>query len=99
MRQLIAVMLFLVISGCNYQQNPDEAQIYGKGLGVTYKSTERFKIERVGVFKDNLAYDDRRGIYVITDTDTNQQFIGVSGVGISELAAHQSGKTRLTDER
>lgn len=66
---------------------------------ITYKSNGRFKVERVGVFFDNLAYDDKRGIYVITDTETNQEFVGVSGIGISELASHQSGKTRSSDER
>lgn len=59
----------------------------------------RFKVERVGLFKDDLAYDGHRGIYIITDTKTGQELVGLSGIGISELGSHKSGKARHSDER
>jgi hypothetical protein len=63
----------------------------------------RVTVERIGVFKDDLAYGDRRGVYIIRDTRTGREFIGVSGVGISELGSHgvQNGKNSnfLKDER
>lgn len=59
----------------------------------------RVTVERIGVFKDDLAYNDRRGVYVIRDKATGREFIGVSGIGIAEVAAHQSGKVRVSDER
>jgi hypothetical protein len=59
----------------------------------------RFKVERVGVFKDNLSYDGRRGVYIITDTKTGQELVGLSGIGISELGSHKSGKATIRDER
>lgn len=62
-------------------------------------STGRVKVERIGVIADGLAYGDRRGIYVITDTQTGREFIGVSGVGITETGSHQAGKARVRDER
>lgn len=63
----------------------------------------RVMVERIGVFKDDLAYGDRRGVYIIRDTQTGREYIGVSGVGISELGSHgvQNGKNSnfLKDER
>ena len=63
------------------------------------KPQGRFKVERIGVFADGLAYGDKRGIYVITDTKTGQEFVGISGIGISELGSHQAGKSSTSDER
>ncbi len=60
---------------------------------------DRVTVVRIGVFKDDLAYYDRRGVYVIRDKATGREFIGVSGVGIAETGSHQSGKTRVIDER
>jgi hypothetical protein len=53
----------------------------------------------VGVIEDELAYYKRRGLYLIRDTKTGQEFIGLSGVGVSELGRHPSGKTSVADER
>lgn len=59
----------------------------------------RFEIKRVGVIKDDLAYNDRRGIYILKDRATGKEFVGISGVGISELGTHSAGKTQVSDER
>jgi hypothetical protein len=59
----------------------------------------RFKVTRVGKFADDLAYGDQRGIYVLVDTKTGQEYVGISGIGISELGSHRSGKTTKTDDR
>lgn len=48
----------------------------------------RVQVTRIGVFKDTLAYNQRRGIYLIRDTTTGAEFIGVSGIGITELGSH-----------
>lgn len=65
--------------------------------------SSRFSVERVGVIEDDLAYSDRRGIYILTDQKTGKQYIGLSGIGISELGSHtqSAGKTttRVSDER
>ncbi len=73
-----------------YQQDMKKSNPAGSG---------RFEVERVSVFRDKLAYDGRRGVYVITDTETGKQFVGVSGVGVSELGSHSNGKMVTTDER
>ena len=59
----------------------------------------RFTVTRVDVVRDSIAYGDKRGVYVITDNKTGKEYVGVSGVGISETGAHSSGKTKVSDER
>jgi hypothetical protein len=61
--------------------------------------SSRFSVTRVGVFEDALAYGGSRGIYVVFDSQTNREYVGVSGVGISELGSHPVGKTIVSDER
>lgn len=62
-------------------------------------SGARFSVTRVGVFGDDLAYGQRRGIYVIIDQQTGKEYVGISGIGIGETASHSSGKTSTQDER
>ena len=63
----------------------------------------RFSVQRVGVFRDTLAYENQRGIYLIRDTKTEREYIGVSGIGISEIGSHTEGsgknETTVLDER
>lgn len=90
MSAIIATLTMLVLmSGC--QPKPT--------LPMPYNTSDRFKVERVAVIEDDLAYHDRRGIYLIKDTKTGQEFIGVSGIGVSELGTHAAGKAILPDER
>ncbi len=61
---------------------------------------DKFEIQRVGVFADDLAYGSERGIYVLKDRETGKEYIGISGVGLSELGNHQAGKNSIVpDER
>jgi len=46
-----------------------------------------------------LAYKKLRGIYEIIDNKTGKKYLGVSGVGISEVGSHSSGKNSARDER
>lgn len=66
----------------------------------TIETSSRFTVKRVGVFADDLAYNNRRGIYIVIDNETGDEYVGVSGVGISELGIHQAGKNdQMPDER
>ncbi len=62
-------------------------------------SNGRIRVERISVFADDLAYHDRRGVYVIVDKKTGHEFIGISGIGISEVGSHRAGKATVSDER
>lgn len=70
-----ALALILLCSGC--APNPDTQ--------LTVITGDRIKVTRIGVIQDELAYNNRRGIYIITDTKTGKEYVGVSGIGISEL--------------
>lgn len=59
----------------------------------------RFTVTRNMTFRDDLAYGDMRGVYIIVDERTGKEFIGVSGIGIAETGRHHSGKTSREDER
>lgn len=65
-----------------------------------FVQSSRFTVTRVGIFADELAYSNRRGIYVIRDKETGREFVGISGVGVSEIGSHvvSTGKTTYTKE-
>ena len=88
------LVLVLALCACGRSPAPEELT-----LQVNSESGSRFSVTAVGAFDDRLAYNGRRGIYVIRDTATGQEFVGVSGIGISELGSHKSGKRDVTDER
>lgn len=91
-----ALMLsVLALTGCG----PEPTMMMGNQNTVQLQDQNRVQVTRIGVFKDDLAYNDRRGVYVIVDTKTGTEYIGISGVGIQEVSSHQSGKTRVSDER
>lgn len=56
---------------------------------MTDMISDRFEVHLVGTFHDGLAYDNRRGIYLILDHATGKEFLGLSGIGISEVSARQ----------
>jgi hypothetical protein len=60
--------------------------------------SERVSVTRIGVFEDDLAYDNRRGIYVIKDSQTGKEYIGVSGIGITESGIHSCGKSCVQED-
>jgi hypothetical protein len=45
----------------------------------------RFDLKKVGQFHDDDAYSSFRTVYILTDRKTGAEFVGVSGIGISEL--------------
>lgn len=91
MEKLIFIGMFL-FSGCFNGNNPAD---------MTIKSAvgSRFEIIRESTFKDDLSYSGWRGIYLIYDKETKKQYLGVSGIGVSEIGSHLSGKARISDER
>lgn len=90
MKRLIC-LLGLFVVGCV----PSPTHTMDIGVATDH----RIKVVRIDVIEDWTAYQSRRGIYVITDSKTGKEYIGVSGVGITETGSHQSGKTLNSDER
>jgi hypothetical protein len=88
----------LFLAACD--QKPDAALIDST---VSTADTGRFQVKEMARFRDSDAYNNSRKIFLITDKDSGKEFIGVSGVGISEVGTHtySNGKQVLTttDER
>ena len=68
-------------------------------MNLEVETSTRFRVKRVSVFQDDLAYGHQRGIYVIYDSLTGRELVGISGVGIGDLGKHQDGKGTRRDER
>ncbi len=58
-----------------------------------------YSVRRVGVFEDNFAYQGKRGVYEITDEKTKKKYLGVSGIGITELERVPQGRGSEIIER
>lgn len=98
MKKTFLTIALISLVGCGRKvDTPMADQVLKKG------SAPRIEVTRIGVIEDDIAYGSNRGIYVIKDTKTGQEFIGVSGIGITETSAHtvSNGKTSSTveDER
>lgn len=58
-----------------------------------------YSVKRVAVFEDDLAYRGLRGIYEIIDKKNNRKYLGVGGVGITDVGLFQSTRVREVFER
>lgn len=98
----IILLLFILIVGCDninmFTDSKDTKQIYSRN-NIVIQNQQRIIVTRIGVIHDNVAYDNIRGIYIITDTKTGKEYIGVSGIGITETGSHIVGKIIRSDER
>jgi hypothetical protein len=88
-----AIAFASIVSGCG--PSPDTKI----SVEPPIQSSGRISVTRIGVADDPIAYGHRRGIYIITDSKTGKEFIGVSGIGISETGSHSNGKNQISDER
>lgn len=89
MRKFLALGIAALLSACSPE--PDMQMQYRQRLkadAVPVTDGTLVTVERIGVFKDDLAYQERRGVYVIRDNATGREFIGVSGIGITEVGTH-----------
>lgn len=75
MKKFIIIGL-LIICGCSPEATHE----------LNSKINQRFSIDMVAVFKDPLAYGNKRAVYILKDKETNKEYIGISGIGISEVS-------------
>ena len=95
--RLTFILLCLLFVGCD--PNVVNKVLEPDTLGVKPSEITRYEIERVQIVYDDLAYEGRRGIYVIRDNETKREYLGVSGIGVTELGDHRVNKTNVSDER
>lgn len=60
---------------------------------------QRFSLQKVQTFQDPDAYGKVRNIYILIDNSTGKEFVGVSGIGITESGTHVESKNNYEDER
>lgn len=100
-----ASVLTVWLGGCGCGPQPDMPMHNQTrdAKEVTVNNSARATVTRIGVFEDDLAYNSKRGVYLIRDEQTGKEYLGVSGIGISELGSHSqmAGKVMTThqDER
>lgn len=96
---IVGILMAVVLIGCS--PTPEKKQLSTPSPSVWIQNPEqRFKVERVQVVYDEIAYEQRRGVYIIQDTKTGREYIGMSGVGISEIGSHSTdGENTARDER
>lgn len=109
MKQMIlATIVAALLAGCNEQSPPSvplqkmtaaTRELSGDPQEIWVPSTGRFQVRRADVFRDDLAYGGKRAIYILIDLKTGREYVGVSGIGLSETGVHSSGKTSTSDER
>lgn len=97
MKFLIILTSLLMLSAC--QESEAERVEREQKRGVQVEPQSRVTVKRISKFYDNIAYNGERAIYLIIDEKTGKEFIGISGVGITEVGSHSSGKNSVRDER
>ena len=97
MKVVIAAVYAVMLAGCT----PEPTMPMSKSPDAIAATDDvRVEVVRLGVFADDIAYNGRRGVYLIRDKKTGQELIGVSGVGITETSAHyqSTGKSGYMQE-
>lgn len=93
---ILSVLCLTMLAACEPSASIEQ---YGKREEVDIKNINRIHVQRIAIIRDDIAYSNSRGVYLITDRKTGKEYIGLSGVGISEAGSHLSGKTVVADER
>ncbi|EEW3262247.1 hypothetical protein [Escherichia coli] len=91
----------LLMSACD--NGPEPARSTMAVSSQLSSDADRIKVTKMSEFRDGLAYDNWRGVYLIQDKQTGREYIGISGIGISEVGSHSQlvGKVQqqVRDER
>jgi hypothetical protein len=74
---LIICIFSLFIVSCQTKEQPINS--------TNKQQNERFLVRFVQAIEDTEAPFDRRKIYIIKDKVTKKEYIGITGVGISEI--------------
>ena len=107
-RKVYAGVLFLFLigiittafSGCGEENRyPGVDGRYPVKNETISDNSSDFVLIKKQTFYDESAYGNVRNVYVLKDRVNGKEYIGVSGIGISERGNHQQGKFSIPDER
>jgi hypothetical protein len=96
MKKLIPLLSTFLISCDNYS-GPKPVEIPTDIAAV--ENSDRFSVTRVSRFYDSDAYSQYRSVFVIKDNISKKEYVGISGIGISETGSHSDGEDTVKDER
>lgn len=96
-RKLILIGLVFFIGCTHVSEEQSRQHTMSKPAAVSNESD--IEVVRVSVIQDDTAYNQIRGVYRIYDKKTGKEYLGVSGIGISENGQHRAGKATIRDER
>ena len=105
---LMLASLVLTFSGCEDNRETQRQTFPDVGARVSNTPREqvtliqpelKFELKKVQSFSDSAAYGGYRDVYILKDNETGKEYIGISGIGISERGSHSSGKYYKQDER
>ncbi len=98
MKKLILILIAFSIAAC--ADNSDQTNLINSKF-ESAENSDRFTVTKVSKFKDTDAYNQYRCIYLIKDNLKNKEYLGVSGIGVSELGSHPEGEegSPVADER
>lgn len=85
---LIALMLIILVLGIGRLHKVDPNAPKSAQTEVQLMEDARFTVTRVQIIHDDLAYENKRGAYVIVDNKTGKEYIGISGIGLTEVGSH-----------
>lgn len=78
-----SLAVVLLLSGCSSSEPTIAVQVPSEATNAS-----RLTITKLAIFEDSLAYNNRRVVYLVVDNRTGTEFIGISGIGISEVGTH-----------
>ncbi len=94
------LLFVLLLTGCGPEPTMFQGRTGDASNSPMVVEDDRFKVERAAVFEDELAFNSKRAIYIVTDKKSERQYLGVSGIGITEIGSHNCGKNcTAQDER
>ena len=109
---LFISMLFI---GCDFNQEEENKPKYtlpsvGERVKIPVQSEIvtvtsapapklRYELKKVQTFYDSDAYGGVRNVYNLIDSETGREYVGISGIGITEIGQHLHGKNNVQDER
>lgn len=91
---ILAGVLIMALFGC--EENPQPKEIAVKRAEAE-DAPVRFEIKSAGKF--HAGYNGNvREILIIKDKETGKEYLGITGVGITEFHTERHGKTTVTRE-
>ncbi|WP_066570348.1 hypothetical protein [Snodgrassella sp. CFCC 13594] len=98
----VVICAAFVLAGCDEQPSAGTLQ-QREAQTITIGKNDRFTVKRIQIINDGMAYNGERGIYLLSDKKTGNEYVGISGIGISELGSHSQsrpkGVSTVSDER